>query len=174
MNGYEGGKIYRLVCNGLVYYGSTKQSLKDRIRAHRAHYNQHLNGKGHYYASFEILKLGDCKIELVEDYPCSSKKELELREKYYITSFECVNKSIPRRTTKEYLEANKEKIKEYRAKNLEKLKKDKAEYNAKNKDRIKEYNAKYYAIKRKPKRLEQKAQNRILAEKATTLSQSSD
>jgi hypothetical protein len=163
MNGYEGGKIYRLVCNGLVYYGSTKQSLKDRIRAHRAHYNQHLNGKGHYYASFEILKLGDCKIELVEDYPCSSKKELELREKYYITSFECVNKSIPRRTTKEYLEANKEKIKEknrlrgikYREGNEELVKRKKQFYDEHKADILKQkkeyYEANKELIKQKAK-----------------------
>jgi len=36
------------------------------------------------------------------------------------------------------------------------------------------YAAEYYVTKTKPKRLEQKAQNRILAEKAKTLSQSSD
>lgn len=127
MNGYEGGKIYRLVCGDKVYYGSTIQTLEKRFIAHKSKYTSFLKGEGGYYSSFEVLKLEDYKIELVEDYPCSSKKELELREKYYITNFECVNKCIPRRSRKQwridnydkfidnqkkYLEANKEKIKE--------------------------------------------------------------
>jgi hypothetical protein len=32
-------------------------------------------------------------MELVEDYPCESRKELEEREAYYINNYECINKA---------------------------------------------------------------------------------
>ena len=142
MNGYENGKIYKLECNGLVYYGSTKQTLEERLREHKKKYNQYLNGKGNYYSSFEILKLQDYKIELVEDYPCNSKKELELRESHFITNFECCNKCIARRTKRDYYEANKAKI-------LEKRK----EYVKKNYDKILENNKAYNKESRRAKKI---------------------
>ena len=39
----------------------------------------------------------------MKSFPCNTKLELEKRERYYIENFECVNKSIPTRTKKEYL-----------------------------------------------------------------------
>lgn len=152
MNGYENGKIYKLECNGLVYYGSTKQSLEERLRSHKAHYNQYLRDNSKtYFTSYEVLKNGDYKIELVEDYPCSSKLELELREKYYITNFDCVNKCIPRRTREEYFEANKDKIKQQRSERgkkyregNEELVKKKKEFYDENTDKILEQKKQYY------------------------------
>jgi len=32
-------------------------------------------------------------MDLVEDFPCNSRKELEARESYYINNFECINKA---------------------------------------------------------------------------------
>jgi hypothetical protein len=185
MNGYENGKIYKIVGGGLTYYGSTIQTLEERLRAHKGHYNKYLRDNKHNYSSFEILKLEDYKIELVEAYPCSSKKELELREKYYITSFECCNQTIPRRTREEYCEANKDKIKKqqqewgikYREGN-EELVKRKKEFYDKHQDEILEYKKEYYEankelIKQKAKAyrdankelLKQKAKERYQARK---------
>ena len=40
----------------------------------------------------------NCKIELVENYACNSKEELNAREGFYIQNNECVNKLVAGRT----------------------------------------------------------------------------
>ena len=51
----------------------------------------------------------NCKIELVENYPCNSKEELTAREGFYIQSNECVNKLVAGRTQRERNEIYKER-----------------------------------------------------------------
>ena len=86
MEKYQKGKIYKIVSNelDLVYYGSTTKTLKQRLNDHRGHYKRYLKGKGQYYSSFELMKLDDAQIILVEDFPCENKKELHQRERFYI------------------------------------------------------------------------------------------
>ena len=102
-----------------------------------------MEGKGDYTTSYKLFENDNYNIFLVENYPCNSKDELLSRERFYIENNECVNKCIPCRTRKEYIEANKDKIKEqtkeYREANKDKIKQMKAEYREANKDKIKEY-----------------------------------
>src|SRR2546430_243205 len=79
---YQDGKIYaiRSYQTDSVYYGSTTQTLTERLSLHKSDYKRYLNGNFHFITSFEILKYDDCYIELVEEYPCESKNELEKRE----------------------------------------------------------------------------------------------
>ena len=102
---YKNGKIYKLESKegNVRYYGSTTQTLKERLRIHKKNNNT---------TSRDILKYDDCKIILIENYPCSSKKELETRERFYIENNECVNKYIPTRTRKEWREENKDENKQ--------------------------------------------------------------
>jgi len=111
ISSYKTGKIYKLVNdeNDDEYYGSTIQTLKERFRSHKTDYKRYLNGKDHFTTSFEILKYTSCKIILVENFPCNSRYELEVRERYYIENFKCVNKFIPTRSKKEWTEENKER-----------------------------------------------------------------
>jgi hypothetical protein len=85
-----------------TYYGSTIQSLAMRIGNHRRNYYWHKNSnKGSNtscYSIFDEYGIENCKIELVELYPCNSKEELEAREGYYIRNNDCVNKQIMGRT----------------------------------------------------------------------------
>ena len=111
MNKYEKGKIYKIVNDNMpdkVYYGSTIQKLNDRFNNHRCINNNNTRTK-------ELFEKGEPRIELVEDYPCSSKIELEKRERFYIENNKCVNKTIPTRSRKEYREKpeNKKRQKEY-------------------------------------------------------------
>ena len=75
-NKYQRGKVYKLISNqtDAVYYGSTiEDTLTNRLSGHRRGYKCWLNGKHYYYVtSFEILKYEDCKIILVESYPCNT------------------------------------------------------------------------------------------------------
>ena len=61
----------------------------------------------------------DAYIELIEDFPCNSKKELNRREGQHIRNNDCVNKNIAGRTKKEWNLDNKDetnrKRREYRA-----------------------------------------------------------
>ena len=58
---------------------------------------------------------GNCKIILIEDYPCERKEQLHARERYWIENSEnVVNKMIPTRTIKEWAEDHKDYLDNYR------------------------------------------------------------
>ena len=80
---------------------------------HRAAYRSHANGSKAYCSSFLLFEkfgLDNCKIELVEVFPCNSKEELRQREGYWIKQEECVNKLVAGRNRVEYYSENKDKI----------------------------------------------------------------
>ena len=133
MPNYENGKIYKIVGDdGSTYYGSTSCSLKDRMR-------KHLYDKG-TSAYKKIISQMEYEIILVENYPCESKKELELREGWYIRENPCVNRCIAGRTTKEYYADHREKILKIRE-----------VYYVENREEIIEYSKKLYQDKREQK-----------------------
>ena len=114
MNRYENGKIYRITDNAYTkfYYGSTCESLSQRMTRHRSKYIIYLKGgctKTTSFDLFDVFGVDNCKIELVELYPSSSKEELRSREGYYIENRPCINKVVAGRkeTPKEYYERNK-------------------------------------------------------------------
>ena len=141
-NKYQQGKIYKIVCNisNEIYIGSTIQTLNQRLAVHKS-----IKVK---CSSYKILERGDYKIELIKNYPCKSKWELEEEEAKYIRENECINKTIPHRTRKEWREENKEKIieykKEYYEDNKEKINKKTNEYYKNNKEKIVEQKKTFY------------------------------
>jgi len=146
---YKNGKIYKIVCNetGEIYYGSTIQKyLCIRMSHHKCKKT---------CRSRQIINRNNYYCELIENYSCNNRKELETRERWYIENNNCINKVIPTRTkkekknyNKEYYEENKEKKKEYRQDNKEKIKEYQKEHNKKyyqeNKEKIIEKKNKYY------------------------------
>lgn len=151
---YQNGKIYciRSHQTDKVYVGSTCQQLSARIAGHRRNYKSYLNGKDRKVMSFDILQYDDAYIELIRNYPCSSKEELLKEEGHYIrTTPNCINRTILGRTqteySKEYYEVNKdivrEKNKKYRDENKEKKKEIDKKYYEENKEKIQEYKKKY-------------------------------
>jgi uncharacterized protein (DUF2344 family) len=95
MKDYSKGKIYRLTCKDLdlVYYGSTIQTLEKRLDKHLNDYRAYIQEKEYsrYCSSFKLVEAGEVAIELIMDYPCSSKRELEELEQTYIENDDCVN-----------------------------------------------------------------------------------
>ena len=88
MKNYSKGKIYCLVNDdmiGLIYYGSTIQTLKKRLTKHRSD-----NKAGKTCTSKYLFEVGEPEIILLENYPCKSEKELVRREGYYHRNFECI------------------------------------------------------------------------------------
>ena len=105
MPNYQNGKIYaiRSFQTEKKYIGSTTQLLCQRLREHK-------NCKK--TTSQQILQYDDYYIELIENYACNSKEELQKREGELIRENKelCVNIVIPQRTNKEYVADNKEHI----------------------------------------------------------------
>ncbi len=139
---YSNGKIYsiRSYQTDKVYYGSTTQSYF-RLSGHKSNFKSYGKGTCSYISSFEIIKFEDAYIELVEDFPCKSKNELEKREGQVIRENEdAVNKHIVGRTQKEYRESHQEQIKNYRDTHKEERKK----YKKENAEYISQQNKQYY------------------------------
>ena len=174
-NKYESGKIYKIVDLGYnkCYYGSTVQALSVRMAGHRSAYKKNTQGVGSNISSYNLFTeygVENCKIELVELYPCNSKAELEAREGFYIKNNDCVNKRVARRSdaeyyqdhkeeAKEYYEAHKEDILEYKhqwyLKNKDKIAIQAIQYQKENKDAIKETHKKYYEENKEKLKLKQ-------------------
>jgi len=142
LNRYENGKIYKLVSNHTdkIYIGSTcKERLCQRLAKHKEHYKRWLITNTNFLTSFELFKLGDVEIILLENVNCRTKDELHAKEREYIEKYKDIilNKNIPLRTVKEYREQNKDKIKEKMEKKKEINKIKQKEYREQNKDKIK-------------------------------------
>ena len=151
MPDYKKGKIYVIKSNisSKAYYGSTTLDLIKRLQHHK--YDAYRKNE---VSSKSIIFEGDYYIELVENFPCDTKKELTTRERYFIENNVCLNKVIPTRTLSEYRqqprwlnyrkEYDKKRLEnpKYNADRREKYKNDK-EYREKCKERaIKTYYSK--------------------------------
>ena len=117
-NKYHNGKIYKITDIGYnkCYIGSTTEELSQRMARHRADFKQFLrDGKRPYIRSYDLFNeygVENCKIELIQYFPCDTLQELRKKEGEYIKDIECVNKLVAGRTKHEWHEDNKDKIKE--------------------------------------------------------------
>ena len=155
-NKYQNGKIYKIVDIGYnkCYIGSTIETLSNRMAKHRYSYKaSHLTKTNRYETSIKLFDeygIENCKIELIETYPCNSKDELVAREGFYIKSTDRINKKIEGRTMAEYRVDNKDKIKDndskYREEHKEELKAKKKAYYENNKEVLKDKSLKYYQV----------------------------
>ena len=148
MPNYQDGKIYTIrnyTDNEMIYVGSTTETLSRRLAKHRYDCK---NGKGcSLYKYIVNDDWGEWYIELVQNFPCNSKEELEKREGEIIRQIGTINKCIAGRTQKEYRQENADKIKEilkkYYKENANKIKEQVNKYNENNADKIKEYKKTY-------------------------------
>lgn len=147
---YKNGKIYKFVTgNGdTVYVGSTKNSLVQRMNTHLYVYTHKPEKCQNVYkwisenGGFESLK-----IELIENYPCDSKKELEARERYWIEMLNPItNHILPTRSKQEYkqLPKMKEKEKEYRERNRDIISVRRKEYRETHKEEVSQAKKDWY------------------------------
>ena len=144
MNRYENGKIYKIVDVGYTkcYIGSTCEKLHKRFTRHKIDYrffikNNKTTDFTRSFLLFDEFGVENCKIELIENYPCNSKEELSAREGHHQKENDCVNKYIAGRSVKQFHEDNKEYLKEYWSKKHK-------EYHEKNPDKINETARKSY------------------------------
>ncbi len=128
MTDYQTAKIYsiRSPNNEKYYIGSTTQQLCRRLAQHKVKTNS--------CSSKEIINSGGAYIELIENYSCNNKEELNKREGEIIRQFKdsIINKQIPLRTKQEYNIDNKDRKNERSRK-----------WKHNNKDKINKYNNEY-------------------------------
>lgn len=160
---YDNGFIYRIDGTdasgvALTYIGSScGKSCERRFAEHKCKYKRYKDGKGTKdYTSFPILDCEDCRITLVEKYPCASKDELRQREQYYIDTNECVNKYKAYTGVKTLQEYNNQ----YYEENKEKMREQMQQYYEANREKIREQNKRHYEANRE-KRIEQTKQYRL-------------
>ena len=158
-NKFQNEKIYRIVdvAYNKCYYGSTIETLSRRMAHHKLHHKKHLNNEAKCNRSVNVIfdeyGIENCKIELVERFPCETKEEMRKREGFYIQNNDCVNKHIAGRSKREYQTATREhknqkqrdyyqqnkiiaeKYKVWAKENREKLLQRKREYGKKTKEK---------------------------------------
>ena len=97
-NKYHKSKIYtiRSPHTDKFYIGSTTQLLSSRYSKHKSTLK--------YCSSKEIINLGDSYIELLENFKCENREELNKKEGEMIRQYkdQCVNIQIDGRTNKEW------------------------------------------------------------------------
>ncbi len=105
-NQYASAQIYAIRSHQSddVYIGSTTLPLAQCLSSHRSAMNALLNGKSRKcVSSWDVVRLDDAYIELLESWPCTSKRELSERQGYHIRNHpNCINRVIPGRTSKQY------------------------------------------------------------------------
>ena len=162
-NKHQSGNIDKISDVGYnkCYIGSTVESLASRMSKHRNHY-QRLNkgcsvSKLSVFILFDEFGVSNCKIELLEHHPCSTREELCKREGYHIKNTDCVNKMMTGRTREQYIKEHRQErldyASKYRTNNKDKL----AKYVMENRNKHIEYMQNYYtsSIQREKERKHQ-------------------
>lgn len=108
MPDYSTGKIYQIISPHypLPYIGSTVRPLSKRLYEHKSRAKKGTKDR----SSRPIIDAGEYYIELIEEYPCRTKEELNRREGEIIRERECVNRRIAGRTWDEYVVESHAKI----------------------------------------------------------------
>ena len=163
INKYQNGKIYKIWndVNDEIYVGSTHDTLSRRMTKHRA--TVKTNTSRRLYQTMNEIGIEHFRIELVENFSCKSKEELNAREGHWIRQIGTLNSVIAGRTKKEYYnehktiilehqqqhyEQNKEIVQErqkkYRESHTEEISLQKKAYYEENKAKINEYKKNWY------------------------------
>lgn len=107
MVNYNKSKIYRIYPNvedfdeGDVYYGSTTKTLAQRMSNHRTDFKNNSKKSATSSRIFEKYGMDNCKMELIQEYPCDNIEQLKAIEGSYIRNNKCVNRCLPLRTHNE-------------------------------------------------------------------------
>ena len=158
---YQNGKIYKIwsLETDKIYIGSTCDTLTNRMCRHRSNYKRWEEGRGvnnitNSVVLFDLVGLENCKIELIHNFPCESKSELEAEEGLVMRANKdlIVNRQIPNRSKVEYYveycDKHKEQIKikgkAYRDSHKEQIKEYIKEYQKEHKEQIKIKRKEYY------------------------------
>lgn len=85
-NAFKNAKIYKLTntVDNEIYIGSTCSTLKQRLSTHKG--NAKIHTQRHVYQHLNKVGMNNVSIELIEDFPCDNKVQLEVREQHWVNS----------------------------------------------------------------------------------------
>jgi len=162
---YSKGKIYKIVVDTdeeyKPYVGSTIQGLAERMGGHRSGYKSWKKNKQTCCKSYDLFDrfgVENCKIILLEEYPCDSIMKLLMKEREWFDKMECCNKCKPYTSKDEKKENDKlyqqtpkqkEKKKEYRDEHKEQFAIYIKQYSETHKSELDEYHKQYRENNRK-------------------------
>ena len=138
----QNGKIYKILNDrdDDVYVGSTCVPLSRRMAKHRWCLKSSVSCNRPLYVKMKELGVDNFYIELLEEYPCDNKEQLNAREGYYIRSMATLNIVIAGRSQQEYQADNKDKLSDYNKKyqetNKEQIHETKQKYHDEHKEEI--------------------------------------
>jgi hypothetical protein len=111
--------IYKIVCNDLtitdLYVGSTTDFSKRKYK--HKHSCNNCENKSYNVKIYKIIRdnggWDNWAMIQIEEYPCANGNESRARERHWIEELNAkINVVIPTRTREEYIEDNKDRIKE--------------------------------------------------------------
>jgi len=122
------GIVYMLCCKttGEAYYGSTTLNWKRRLNGHRNTQN---------CVSKQIIERDNYEFVILEEV---DEDQLLVREKYYITTFPCINYKSPFTTREEKLQYDKQYYQDHKEEQLQ----HKKQYYQDHKEEVKQRNSK--------------------------------
>jgi len=145
---YQTGKVYKITSPNTdqVYIGSTVTTLSVRFANHVSSSKK----SDIHTTSRIVITAGNASIELIENFPCESKTELERREgEVQKITANCCNKNIAGQTRAEYRADHKEEKaeinKKYKIAHADEIAENKKKHYAANKDKICEQKQQYRA-----------------------------
>ncbi len=160
MVNYNNSVIYKISCKDEsitdTYIGATTCFARRKLQHKQYSNKEYPNDKKNNYKIYKFIRENgtwdNWEMNVIEEYHCDCKKDLDERERDYIKKCKpTLNKVIPLRTKKEYNKDNKEKMakqqkirnKRYQEQNKDKIAKQKKQYVEDNKDKIKQYKKEY-------------------------------
>lgn len=146
---YQNGKIYKIwsLMTNKIYIGSTTNDLPHRFKQHK-----NKNNKTNSKLLFQEVGIDNCKIELIHNFPTTSKNLLVAEEGRIVRLNKdfVVNRCIPGRTQKEYRNDYDDKLKInsalYRQNNKEIIAEKAKQLRKNNKGKINKYVEKNFEI----------------------------
>jgi group I intron endonuclease len=85
-NAFKNAKIYKLTntVDDEIYIGSTSSTLQRRLSTHKA--NAKVHTQRPIYQHLNKVGMNNVSIELIEDFPCDNKVQLEVREQHWVNT----------------------------------------------------------------------------------------
>jgi hypothetical protein len=164
MPNYSNGVIYKIIQRngeGQIYIGSTCV-LNNRVRQHKDSCNRETS-KDYNQPVYQHIRANggwiNWEIQILEEYPCGSKAELEIRERYWIEKDQAsLNQYRPacaalaggrKEAHRQYDIENAERLREYRRRRWAGENKEQAAergrlYRQENREALRERKARYY------------------------------
>jgi len=109
------GRVYKIWAPGCerVYVGSTKQTLANRFRMHKASMTCWQKHRKKYMSSFDILAYNDAEIDLITEEEFNDIQDMRECEKYWISKLDTVNQKRPMCTEEEHRQRKRDNMRKH-------------------------------------------------------------